>query len=146
MKSYMDGLSPADREADEKTSQEVLVGSAHRDELYEIIAYASKDRGFRQGDLAAACRRASRRVDREAIRSATEDFVPEAVSRRQDRAERGIGGGRGIRTPDTLSGTTVFKTAAINRSAIPPRREIQITRLPARPGRAVRSSARRSAR
>ena len=31
-----------------------------------------------------------------------------------------VGGGRGIRTPDTLSGTTVFKTAAINRSAIPP--------------------------
>ena len=30
------------------------------------------------------------------------------------------GGGRGIRTPDTLSGTTVFKTVAINRSAIPP--------------------------
>jgi hypothetical protein len=32
-----------------------------------------------------------------------------------------IGGGRGIRTPDTLSGTAVFKTAAINHSAIPPR-------------------------
>src|SRR5688572_15256364 len=32
-----------------------------------------------------------------------------------------FGGGRGIRTPDTLSGTAVFKTAAINRSAIPPR-------------------------
>jgi hypothetical protein len=33
------------------------------------------------------------------------------------------GGGRGIRTPGTLSGTTVFKTAGINRSPIPPRRE-----------------------
>ena len=31
------------------------------------------------------------------------------------------GGGRGIRTPGTLSGTTVFKTAGINRSPIPPR-------------------------
>ena len=31
------------------------------------------------------------------------------------------GGGRGIRTPGTVSGTTVFKTAAIDRSAIPPR-------------------------
>src|SRR5688572_11094873 len=31
-----------------------------------------------------------------------------------------VGGGRGIRTPDTLSGTTVFKTVAINHSAIPP--------------------------
>ena len=31
-----------------------------------------------------------------------------------------VGGGRGIRTPDTLSGTAVFKTAAINHSAIPP--------------------------
>src|SRR5579863_993195 len=30
------------------------------------------------------------------------------------------GGGRGIRTPGTLSGTTVFKTAGINRSPIPP--------------------------
>ena len=42
VKTYMDGLSSADREAYEKSSQEVLVGSAHRDELYEIIAYASK--------------------------------------------------------------------------------------------------------
>ena len=31
-----------------------------------------------------------------------------------------FGGGRGIRTPGALSGTTVFKTAAIDRSAIPP--------------------------
>ena len=30
------------------------------------------------------------------------------------------GGGRGIRTPGTLSGTTVFKTAGINHSPIPP--------------------------
>ena len=30
-------------------------------------------------------------------------------------------GGRGIRTPDTLSRITVFKTAAISHSAIPPR-------------------------
>ena len=30
------------------------------------------------------------------------------------------GGGRGIRTPGTLSGTTVFKTVGINRSPIPP--------------------------
>jgi hypothetical protein len=42
VKAFMDGQSPADREAFEKASQEVLVGSAHRDELYEIIAYASK--------------------------------------------------------------------------------------------------------
>ena len=33
-----------------------------------------------------------------------------------------IGGGRGIRTPGTLPGTAVFKTAAIDHSAIPPRR------------------------
>src|SRR5437868_254620 len=31
-----------------------------------------------------------------------------------------IGGGRGIRTPGTLSSSTVFKTAAFNHSAIPP--------------------------
>jgi DNA-binding LacI/PurR family transcriptional regulator len=31
-----------------------------------------------------------------------------------------VGGGRGIRTPGTLSGTAVFKTAGINRSPIPP--------------------------
>ena len=30
------------------------------------------------------------------------------------------GGGRGIRTPGALSGTTVFKTAGFNRSPIPP--------------------------
>src|SRR3569832_1319494 len=32
------------------------------------------------------------------------------------------GGGRGIRTPGTLSSTTVFKTAGFNRSPIPPQR------------------------
>src|SRR5712691_2465365 len=31
------------------------------------------------------------------------------------------GGGRGIRTPGTLSGTAVFKTARFDRSRIPPR-------------------------
>jgi hypothetical protein len=31
-----------------------------------------------------------------------------------------LGGGRGIRTPGTVSGPTVFKTAAIDHSAIPP--------------------------
>jgi hypothetical protein len=31
------------------------------------------------------------------------------------------GGERGIRTPGTLSGTAVFKTAAFDRSAISPR-------------------------
>ena len=30
------------------------------------------------------------------------------------------GGGRGIRTPETLAGLAVFKTAAFNHSAIPP--------------------------
>ena len=33
------------------------------------------------------------------------------------------GGGRGIRTPGTLPGTVVFKTTAIDHSAIPPRRD-----------------------
>ena len=32
----------------------------------------------------------------------------------------GNGGGRGIRTPEPLSGLTVFKTAGFNRSPIPP--------------------------
>ena len=31
-----------------------------------------------------------------------------------------LGGGRGIRTPESLSTLTVFKTGAFNRSAIPP--------------------------
>ena len=34
------------------------------------------------------------------------------------------GGGRGIRTPGTLSGTAVFKTARFNHSRIPPRRAL----------------------
>ena len=33
------------------------------------------------------------------------------------------GGGRGIRTPGTVSRTAVFKTACFNRSHIPPREE-----------------------
>ena len=41
---------------------------------------------------------------------------------RSEYAREIAGGGRGIRTPGTLSGSTVFKTAALNHSAIPPRR------------------------
>lgn len=33
---------------------------------------------------------------------------------------KGLSGGRGIRTPGSREGTTVFKTAAIDHSAIPP--------------------------
>src|SRR5688572_15920177 len=42
-------------------------------------------------------------------------------TRSADRSRRAGGGGeRGIRTPGTLSGSTVFKTAALNHSAISP--------------------------
>ena len=36
-----------------------------------------------------------------------------------------MSGGRGIRTPGPREGSTVFKTAAIDRSAIPPRAKIK---------------------
>ena len=45
----------------------------------------------------------------------------QARSRRRGATRLTNGGGRGIRTPGTLSGSTVFKTAALNHSAIPPR-------------------------
>jgi hypothetical protein len=38
------------------------------------------------------------------------------------------GGGRGIRTPGTLSGTVVFKTTRFNRSRIPPRYSLSVAR------------------
>jgi hypothetical protein len=42
----------------------------------------------------------------------------------RNRAFGGLdGGGRGIRTPVTLSGKAVFKTACFNRSHIPPREQ-----------------------
>jgi hypothetical protein len=46
-----------------------------------------------------------------------------------------FGGGGGIRTPGTVSGTAVFKTAAFNHSATPPagsqcKREVRIGILP----------------
>ncbi len=42
-------------------------------------------------------------------------------SRREVRNQmRKSGGGRGIRTPGTLPGTAVFKTARFNHSRIPP--------------------------
>src|SRR3954454_17496274 len=40
------------------------------------------------------------------------------------------GGGRGIRTPGTLSGTAVFKTACFNRSHIPPLPILAVEGLP----------------
>ena len=42
VKAFTDKQTPSEREASDKTSQEILVGSAHRDELWEITAYASK--------------------------------------------------------------------------------------------------------
>ncbi len=38
----------------------------------------------------------------------------------------GLGGERGIRTPETLSGLSVFKTDAIDRSAISPQLVFQL--------------------
>ena len=40
----------------------------------------------------------------------------------------GNGGGRGIRTPEPLSGLTVFKTAGFNHSPIPPHKIRQFLR------------------
>ena len=68
------------------------------------------------------------------------DSIPHATSRRRvagrlrpahDSQRRGheAGGGRGIRTPGTLSGSTVFKTAALNHSAIPPHRTVPVPSL-----------------
>src|SRR5437870_13353605 len=37
-----------------------------------------------------------------------------------DEIPKRFGGGRGIRTPGTVAGSVVFKTTAIDRSAIPP--------------------------
>src|SRR5438045_2114638 len=59
-------------------------------------------------------------------------FVPGAAraaeclktTRAAKRARAKVGGGRGIRTPRTLPGTVVFKTTAIDHSAIPPRRKL----------------------
>jgi hypothetical protein len=64
------------------------------------------------------------------------DFITPAVSRVSGRGvttPKGLvsggklrplyGGGRGIRTPVTLSGKAVFKTACFNRSHIPPREQ-----------------------
>ena len=44
-----------------------------------------------------------------------------AHDREARRSRAKAGGGRGIRTPGTVSRTAIFKTAAFNRSAIPPR-------------------------
>src|SRR5882762_1716488 len=51
--------------------------------------------------------------------------LPSTIFASRRRAVKNInfeedGGGRGIRTPGTLSGTAVFKTACFNRSHIPP--------------------------
>ncbi len=54
------------------------------------------------------------------------------------------GGGRGIRTPDTLSGTAVFKTAAINHSAIPPLCKFRVISSKLQKGAAVLSRSPRS--
>jgi hypothetical protein len=46
------------------------------------------------------------------------------------------GGGRGIRTPGTVSRTVVFKTTRFNRSRIPPARIVELSfSLPARVAR-----------
>jgi hypothetical protein len=54
-------------------------------------------------------------------RSGKSRGMPEAGSLRLTEQSE-VGGGRGIRTPGTVSGAVVFKTTAIDHSAIPPRR------------------------
>jgi hypothetical protein len=63
-------------------------------------------RGIRAKSRRATCREAR-------------DALESLALRRASKAKRG--GGRGIRTPGTLPGTVVFKTTAIDHSAIPPR-------------------------
>ena len=52
--------------------------------------------------------------------SLAQKIVLDGVRPRAEGAARAAGGGRGIRTPEGLSTLTVFKTAAFDRSAIPP--------------------------
>ena len=44
----------------------------------------------------------------------------------QSRGHKMSGGGGGIRTPETLTGLTVFKTAGFNRSPTPPQFRLQV--------------------
>jgi acyl carrier protein len=53
-----------------------------------------------------------------------DDATQRCLQRRSEQAAEGpcgAGGGRGIRTPGTVSRTAVFKTARFDRSRIPPR-------------------------
>jgi hypothetical protein len=50
-------------------------------------------------------------------------FLDLSFARKRSCLHRPYGGGRGIRTPVTLSGKAVFKTACFNRSHIPPREQ-----------------------
>jgi hypothetical protein len=52
------------------------------------------------------------------------DGLPTVARQRRGRAK--VGGERGIRTPGTLTGTVVFKTTAIDHSAISPRESFLI--------------------
>src|ERR1051326_8376765 len=82
--------------------------------------------------MAARCRRSSaasqdsitRPIQKVVSAARTALASPElpaaAVARRRRTAATKSGGERGIRTPGTLPGTAVFKTAAIDRSAISP--------------------------
>ena len=57
--------------------------------------------------------------------------VPASAACSRDRCD---GGGRGIRTPETLASLAVFKTAAFNHSAIPPRTfSLAVNRLESHP-------------
>ena len=57
------------------------------------------------------------------MRTAADQDGSEGVTARVRPYTLEFGGGRGIRTPGTLPGTVVFKTTALNRSAIPPRHD-----------------------
>jgi hypothetical protein len=66
------------------------------------------------------------KIERRLRLRATRDVSVPSRRRRDNVAlhlARASGGGRGIRPPGTLPGTVVFKTTAIDHSAIPPRRK-----------------------
>jgi hypothetical protein len=72
---------------------------------------------------------APRRDSCQVAASATRRAMPEALSL-QALARSASGGGRGIRTPGTVSRTVVFKTTAIDRSAIPPQKAVTVVGSP----------------
>ena len=107
----------------------VLIAAASNNLIKGIYAYSLADRKTGSAEPRVPCGSGCPRPRSAVLAWMVNAALSGALQAACPRMDRSLwkeldGGGRGIRTPGTLAGTAVFKTACFNRSHIPPPGEL----------------------